>query len=306
MEKLPSAFFWRRLQSFMGIWLVFFLIEHLFTNSQAALLIGEDGSGFVRAVNFIHNLPFLPIVEIVLLGIPFLIHGVWGIKYLFTSRQNAYGEAEKKPRLAYPRNYAYTWQRITSWLLLIGVIGHVAHMRFYTYPASAKVEDTTYFMTRVEADPGLVTLAERLDVDLYTPEEVEEERAYRPERELGVPEALQEQREEQGRDWIAAMTKRPITSDERIAVTDNFGTAELLVVRNAFKSPLMIALYSFFVLAATYHGFNGLWTFCITWGITLTDRAQNLMRRFSTLLMVVLSFLGLAAIWGTYWTNLYG
>lgn len=36
---LPSAFIWRRAHSLTGLWLVLFLIEHLLTNSQAALFL---------------------------------------------------------------------------------------------------------------------------------------------------------------------------------------------------------------------------------------------------------------------------
>ena len=75
-------------------------------------------------------------------------------------------------------------------------------------------------------------------------------------------------------------------------------------MRDTFKNPLMILLYTGLVLAACFHAFNGLWTCMISWGITLTARSQQLMRSFATFLMVVIASLGLAAIWGTYWFNL--
>src|ERR1700733_2092312 len=90
VPKVPRAFIWRRLHSLMGLWLVLFLIEHLLVNSQAALILGENGKGFVEMVNKIHGLPFLKAIEFVLLGIPFLIHMVWGVKYLFTAKSNAH------------------------------------------------------------------------------------------------------------------------------------------------------------------------------------------------------------------------
>lgn len=264
-KPLPSAFIWRRIHSFMGLWLVIFLIEHLLTNSQAALFFGDDGNGFVRAVNALHNLPYLPVIEITLLGVPFLVHMVWGIQYLLTSKQNAYGNDGKSPSLGeYPRNHAYTWQRITSWILLIGIIAHVIDMRILDYPETVQRDNKTHYRVEVDLEPGIYSLSQRLG---FTLEEAEK-------------------------------------GTDGYAVTDNFGTAELLVVRETFKSPLMIALYTFFVLAAVFHGFNGLWTFCITWGITLTERAQRRMRTLSTLLMILIAFLGLAAIWGTYWINL--
>ncbi len=128
------AFIKRRVHSLLGLFLVVFLLEHLFTNSQAALLFGNSGSNFVRMVNFLHNLPYLSVIEIVLLGVPFALHGFWGIRYALRGRINSHSLQKDKPSLPYGRNRAYTWQRYTSWILLFGVIFHVIHMRFYRYP----------------------------------------------------------------------------------------------------------------------------------------------------------------------------
>ena len=97
MTRPSQEFVWKRLHSLMGLWLVLFLIEHLFVNSQAALLLGGNGKSFVDAVNAIHNLPYLPAIEIGLLGIPILIHMVWGIKILFTSKSNVSSSDGSKP-----------------------------------------------------------------------------------------------------------------------------------------------------------------------------------------------------------------
>src|SRR3972149_9359689 len=86
---IPREFVWRRLHSLMGLCLVLFLTEHLFVNSQAALWLGDNGKGFVRMVNVIHNLPYRRAIEIFLLGVPFLIHATWGIKYIFTGKSNS-------------------------------------------------------------------------------------------------------------------------------------------------------------------------------------------------------------------------
>lgn len=317
----------------MGLFIVFFLIEHLFTNSQAALLIGEDGSGFVRMVNFIKNLPYLPVIELTLLGIPFFIHILWGLHYLFTAKQNCYGKGDNAPHLPeYPRNHAYTWQRITSWILVFGIIGHVAQMRFIDYPTSAKRGSATYYMAPVTLDQGIYTVAQRLDVTLYTkkqvkqllspPNEVTEvgktgsffasiQNIFLPSEpqeaaisKSEIDKRLQDQKLAQERGWISALESWELSSGQGIAVADNFGTIELMLVRETFKYPIYLILYTLFVLAACYHGFNGLWTFCITWGLTLTDRSQRHSRLLTTLLMALITFFGLAAIWGTYWINL--
>src|SRR3990167_2786256 len=126
------TFFWRRIHSLMGLWLVIYLFEHLLTNSLATFPIGEDGIGFIRMVNSLESLPYLRFIEVALIGVPVLVHGIWGVRRALSARCNAYGAsrlAETAPVLPYGRNRAFTWQRITSWILLLGLIGHVIQMR---------------------------------------------------------------------------------------------------------------------------------------------------------------------------------
>ena len=308
---IPNAFIWRRAHSLTGLWLILFLIEHLLTNSQAALWIGDDGSGFVRGVNFIKGLPYLQAVEIFFLGVPFLIHGLWGIRYLLTAKYNSFPSDGTSPSLPqYSRNQAYTWQRITSWILLVGILAHVIHMRFLEYPTSAQLGTEHLYIVRISKDDGLYTLSKRLGFELYDEQQTKDkiERilpASKVKVENNIPEELiaaQKRHEEQS--FQAALKQWPLQENQWIAVSPSFGIAELLMVRNTFKSPTMILLYSGLVLAACFHAFNGLWTFMITWGITLTARSQQLMRTLATSLMVLVTFLGLAVIWGTYWFNL--
>jgi succinate dehydrogenase / fumarate reductase cytochrome b subunit len=270
-RALPNAFIWRRLHSFTGFFLVLFLIEHLLTNSQAALFFGDDGSGFISAVNSIHSLPYLEVIELFLIGAPLLIHMVWGIQYLRTSKINSYKSDGSTPSLGeYPRNRAYSWQRITSWILLIGIIAHVVQMRFVEYPVTSGRGESKTYMVKVSMDAGLPAVADRLNVQLSH----------------------------------AAADKQPLPENQVIAVAHSFGTASLLVVRDTFKSPGIAVLYTILVLAASFHAFNGLWTFLISWGIILTARAQQLAKRATTVLMILIAFCGLIAIWGTYWINL--
>jgi len=276
---LPRAFIGRRLHSLTGIWLVLFIIQHLFTNSQAALWIGDDGASFIKSVNDIHDLPFLPLIEIAVLAFPILIHMIWGIEYLRRAKYNSFGYTGHTPYLPdYPRNRAYTWQRVTAWLLIVGIIAHVVHMRFIDYPEKSHLVEKGY-MVRITDDEGLAGLAERLNVKLYNADELRRQPNF---------------------------SKRPLKPGEVFAVADNFGTAELLVVRDTFKVPYMLVLYTLFVLIASFHAFNGFWTFLITWGVTLTQRSQRLLQKVSVALMIIFGCLGLSAVWLTYWVNLKG
>lgn len=307
-KPLPSSFKHRRWQSIMGFWLAGYLIFHLLTNSQAALFLGADGKGFIKAVNDIHALPFLNILEIVFLLIPFLIHIVWGLERLWMAKFDSFPTDGTTPSLTeYPRNHAYTWQRITSWILLVLITFHVVQMRFMEYPTIAHQGGDDYYMVRLNVDKELYPLSERLGATLYDSSQVaaivqdyQHQLDHLPAPSKTLHYQTQELQAIDEQQWIAAMTQRPLQEGQVIAVAKDFATVELLMVRETFKMPLMLVLYTVLVLSACFHAFNGLWTFCITWGITLSKRSQKLMRVFTNVLMAFVTMLGLIAIWGNY------
>ena len=106
------------------------------------------------------------------------------------------------------------------------------------------------------------------------------------------------------REHINGLESRKINSNEVIAVSKSFGSLELLSVRETFQSVIMCLLYSVFVAAAVFHGFNGLWTFLITWGLILSRRAHSTGKTFSIGLMFIVGFLGFMSIWGTFFWSI--
>lgn len=233
----------------MGLGLVIFLIDHLLTNSQSALWIGDDGAAFIRSVNKIHELPYLQVIEILILLVPFLIHGVWGVFYAREARFNA---------LPFAENRAFKWQRVTAYLLVFAILAHVVSMRFVSYPEKM----SEGYQVQISYDSGLETLLPRLDTSFA--------------RE----------------------------GDIVVATAPSFGAATLLVVRDTFKSPLLVILYVLFVLISCYHAFNGLFTAAITWGITISEASQKKWRHGVHFLMLLVSLLGIASATLTYY-NLY-
>jgi succinate dehydrogenase / fumarate reductase cytochrome b subunit len=331
---IPKAFIWRRVHSLMGLWIVLFLMEHLLTNSQAALWLGDNGKGFVDMVNAIHNLPYLEVIEITLIGVPIFIHACWGVKYLLTGKFNSQRTDGSAPNIPLGRNRAYTWQRITSWILLIGIIAHVTKFRFLEYPEKVPIGDQTVYLVNITMDNGLYTLVDRLGVTLYDAAAISKERAALGARnkEQALLEVAREMRQEkinpltgpvaqeysskkavilgsiqndQAREkFVRTLEKEKLSPGHVIACAKEFGTASLLAVRNTFKNPIYIGLYTIFVIAACFHACNGFWTFLITWGWILRMAAQRAWVMVSIVFMAVLLFLGLVAVWGTYWMNL--
>lgn len=261
-EIISHTFIWRRVHSLMGLWLILYLIEHLIVNSQATLWLGEDGIGFIRMVNILEGLPYLQVIEVVLIGVPLAIHGYWGVKRALTAKENAGKSDGSLPSLPFERNRSFKWQRITSWILLIGIIGHVIQMRFIQYPKKVHEGNEIRYVVPLKDDPGLKFLSERIHVKLV----------------------------KEGNE-VTAWARTP-------------GKAMLLMVRETFKSPVMSLFYSIFVLAAAFHAFNGFWTSLITWGAVLSYRSQKAMLPICWVGVSLLAFLGLAAIWGSYWVNL--
>lgn len=242
----------------MGLWLVLFLSEHLLTNSQAALWVGDSGAGFVRMVNALHNLPYLHVVEIALLAIPFAIHMVWGVQYALKGKRNSGSSDGSTPSIKTYRNHAYSWQRLSSWILLVILIFHVVKFRFMDYPDEVRTQTGAEYVVKVSSDARLPALADRLGVSL---------------KESG---------------------------EEVIATCKEFGTATLLTVRDTFKNPWYIGIYTLFVLAACFHAYNGFWTFLVTWGWVLKMSAQRTWTLVSVALILLFAFLGLSAVWGSY------
>lgn len=315
--RLPRPFILRRLHSILGLWLVIYLCEHLLVNSRAAFFYADDGKSFISLVNKIHNTPYLKAVEIIFLGLPFLVHGIWGIKYALTSKPNAHRTNKASPELPqYKRNRAYSWQRVTSWLLVIAIIAHVIHMRFLHYPVIVEHGKESHYLIRTANGPGLKLVAEKLDVRLYDLQEINERKqqvdSQRKELEKIKEEGSLDEnyyrklnRYQNERAWVEGAEKKPLAKGELLADAPSAGAAIFLTVRETFTNPLLVILYSIFVIAAAYHAFNGFWTFMITWGVMLTRRAQRVFHKFTTLLMWIVSLLGLLAAWGTYWTTLF-
>jgi succinate dehydrogenase / fumarate reductase cytochrome b subunit len=61
-------------------------------------------------------------------------------------------------------------------------------------------------------------------------------------------------------------------------------------------SPFMFAFYVIGVISAIFHFANGLWSFFVSWGITVTPRSQLISTYVTIGLFVVLSIIGIRAL----------
>lgn len=255
-------------------------MEHLFTNAQAALT--AHGEGFVSSVNFLHSIPMLGLVEILTLGLPFAIHIIWGVLYALRAKFNSRKGNGAKPSLGhFGKNKAFTWQRISALLLVIGILLHVYDMRFSRYPVTSDLTRSNYVVRIHEGD------IPKEEQSLYGIKKLDS--AYL----VGhVKSAFGET------SWESILQNDPQKENEIFVETPEFGAAVLLNVKDVFRSPWMLFIYTVFVLLATFHAFNGLWTLLVTWGIITKSKGLYWARVFTVILMLLFSVLGLCAVWG--------
>lgn len=137
----------RRLHSLSGLVPVgVFLLEHLATNAIAL----NGAAAYNRAVAGLARLPFLPAIEVLLIGVPLLFHAVAGALIATT------GEASVH-RGSSPRNWMYLLQRVSGVFLAFFIIYHVWGTRLS--PAAAGHRDDLYqFMRTHLREPGVLPI----------------------------------------------------------------------------------------------------------------------------------------------------
>lgn len=74
------------------------------------------------------------------------------------------------------------------------------------------------------------------------------------------------------------------------------GLPDFNVVATAFSNDLIALFYGIGIVAAAYHLANGLYTFLITWGITIGPKSQRISSMATNALFVLISAMGLSAL----------
>jgi succinate dehydrogenase / fumarate reductase cytochrome b subunit len=217
-------FLLRRLHSLSGIVPIgAFLIEHLLTNSAAFNWFGLFSGGresFNQKVHWIHNLPFLLVVETLFIFVPLAFHAIYGVKIAMTSEPNTrvyrYGD-----------NWRYSMQRWTGYIAFIFLIVHLLKFRFAHHIGWGEE-----FIGH--EDPFELTRRGFQDFHPWG---------------LHIPAAA------------------------------------------------VIGFYLVGLFASCFHLGNGIWSFCITWGITIGQRAQDRVKAVGMVVTWVLFIWGCASLY---------
>lgn len=193
-----KGYYARKIHSLLGVIpLSFFILEHLVTNFGAF----EGGlEKFNEGVAFLNGLPLVLFMELFLIWLPLLYHGVFGLYLAYQSQPN-------NGSYNYGRNWRFLFQRVTGVLTFMFVIWHV-------------------YETRVQVALGNVT-----------------------HEELGG------------------------------------------IIHAVVMNPVTFILYLIGVISTAFHFSNGIWSFLVSWGITVGPRAQRVSSMMCMGLFVIVSVL---------------
>lgn len=139
----------RKIHSLLGVIpLGLFFIEHALTNYMAF----QDGpEGFDKGVSLLNSLPLVTFLEIFLIFLPLLFHGVYGLYMAYQSNWN-------NNRFQYSRNWAFTLQRITGVITFIFVFWHVYDTRFQVALGNVTHEELGMHMHGIFSNPAAIVL----------------------------------------------------------------------------------------------------------------------------------------------------
>ncbi|USK32824.1 succinate dehydrogenase cytochrome b558 subunit [Bacillus sp. F19] len=68
------------------------------------------------------------------------------------------------------------------------------------------------------------------------------------------------------------------------------------MMASIFSNPFMIVFYAVGVVSTIFHFANGLWSFAVSWGITVTPRSQLISTYVTIALFLALSYVGVSTI----------
>jgi succinate dehydrogenase / fumarate reductase, cytochrome b subunit len=68
------------------------------------------------------------------------------------------------------------------------------------------------------------------------------------------------------------------------------------MMANIVDNPFMLGFYILGIISTVFHFANGLWSFLVSWGITVTPRSQQISTYVTMAIFVALSIVGIRAI----------
>lgn len=144
-----NSFHSRKLHSLLGIIpLGAFLVMHLLSNYEA---FRGGTEAFYEQVAWINGLPFILFLEIFLIWLPLLYHGVYGLYIAYEARNNV-------SNYGYFRNRMFKLQRYTGVITFVFVVWHVYGTRVQVMLGNLETSQVGSAIHNVVTDPIYLTL----------------------------------------------------------------------------------------------------------------------------------------------------
>ena len=93
---------------------------------------------------------------------------------------------------------------------------------------------------------------------------------------------------------------KKIGKSKSALISRSKGVNFLFILKYELKKFYMAFLYLLFIFFAAFHAFNGIWSFLIRWGITLSLFAQKLSLIICYFLMAITFSIGAFCVWSNY------
>ncbi|MEH7384775.1 succinate dehydrogenase cytochrome b558 subunit [Bacillus sp. JJ1521] len=68
------------------------------------------------------------------------------------------------------------------------------------------------------------------------------------------------------------------------------------MMEEILSSPAMLVFYLVGVISTIFHFSNGLWSFAVSWGLTITPRSQQIATYVTIIIFIALSYVGISTI----------
>jgi succinate dehydrogenase / fumarate reductase, cytochrome b subunit len=68
------------------------------------------------------------------------------------------------------------------------------------------------------------------------------------------------------------------------------------MMSDILSNPFMVVFYIVGIISTTFHFSNGLWSFAVSWGITVSPKSQRISTYVTLVIFVLISYIGVRAI----------
>ena len=143
---LDRHFALRKLHSLLGLVPIgAFLAFHLFENSMA---VKGEAYFTEHVIHKIGNLPYVELLEVFVIALPILFHGLYGLWIWRTGRSNV-------KQYGYVRNWMYVLQRISGAVAMVFILVHVYETRFQVLIGALDKDELYARMVEIFSNPAM-------------------------------------------------------------------------------------------------------------------------------------------------------